>query len=248
MTTFAPPHLHGANGQGIIFAERMETPVRHVRFIIFLHVLGWGLLIYASTQHFNLVQARCSGSGRASSRTPWACVTLLTLTTSPPLTTRRENSCPRASGRCRPVSSSRSGILRSSLPSPSSWDLAYVPWGPSAKFELGLTPLRRPHRHHGVGGFLYLIAILNLIILVGIVRLFVQMRQGTFNDAELEKHLDARGFMMRFFGRFARSVDAPWKMYPVGLLFGLGFDTATEVLSSCSPVRAWPPDCRSGPS
>jgi len=79
------------------------------------------------------------------------------------------------------------------------------------------------------GGFLYVIATLNAIILFGIIRLFVQMRQGRFDDSELEKHLNARGFMMRFFGPLARSVDAPWKMYPIGLLFGLGFDTATEV-------------------
>jgi high-affinity nickel-transport protein len=79
------------------------------------------------------------------------------------------------------------------------------------------------------GGFLYLIAILNLIILWGILRLFIQMRQGRFDDSELEKHLNARGFMMRFFGPLARSVDAPWKMYPIGVLFGLGFDTFTEV-------------------
>jgi high-affinity nickel-transport protein len=79
------------------------------------------------------------------------------------------------------------------------------------------------------GSFLYLIASLNLVILVGIVRLFVQMRQGRFNDAELEKHLNARGFMMRFFGPLARSIDQPWKMYPLGILFGLGFDTATEI-------------------
>jgi high-affinity nickel-transport protein len=79
------------------------------------------------------------------------------------------------------------------------------------------------------GGFLYLIATLNLVVLVGIIRLFVQMRQGRFNDGELEKHLNARGFMMRFFGPLARSIDEPWKMYPLGVLFGLGFDTATEI-------------------
>jgi high-affinity nickel-transport protein len=79
------------------------------------------------------------------------------------------------------------------------------------------------------GGFLYIIATLNAIILWGILRLFVQMRQGRFDDSELEKHLNARGFMMRFFGPLARSVDAPWKMYPIGVLFGLGFDTFTEV-------------------
>ena len=93
-----------------------------------------------------------------------------------------------------------------------------------------------PLHHYGTlvgtvvsGSFLYLIATLNLIILVGIVRLFVEMRQGRFDDSQLEKHLNARGFMMRFFGPLARSIDAPWKMYPLGVLFGLGFDTATEV-------------------
>jgi high-affinity nickel-transport protein len=79
------------------------------------------------------------------------------------------------------------------------------------------------------GSFLYLIATLNLVILVGIVKLFIKMRQGRFDDSELEKHLNARGFMMRFFGPIARSIDKPWKMYPLGFLFGLGFDTATEV-------------------
>ncbi len=79
------------------------------------------------------------------------------------------------------------------------------------------------------GGFLYLIAVLNLIVLLGIVRLFAQMREGLFDDSQLEKHLNSRGFMMRFFGPIARSIDAPWKMYPLGVLFGLGFDTATEV-------------------
>src|SRR5665213_2169965 len=61
---------------------------------------------------------------------------------------------------------------------------------------------------------LYLITTLNLVILVGIVKLFIQMRQGRFDDSELEKHLNARGFMMRFFGPLARSIDEPWKMYP----------------------------------
>lgn len=79
------------------------------------------------------------------------------------------------------------------------------------------------------GAFLYLIAILNLIILVGIVRLFIDMRRGLFDDSQLEKHLNSRGLLMRFFGPIARSIDKPWKMYPLGLLFGLGFDTATEI-------------------
>ena len=79
------------------------------------------------------------------------------------------------------------------------------------------------------GTFLMLIAILNLIILVSIVRVFIKMRQGAYDEAELEKHLDSRGLLMRFFGPIARRIDKSWKMYPLGILFGLGFDTATEI-------------------
>jgi high-affinity nickel-transport protein len=79
------------------------------------------------------------------------------------------------------------------------------------------------------GTFLYLIAILNLVILVGIVKVFLEMRRGRYNDEELEQQLNARGLMTRFFGKLMRSIRSPWQMYPVGVLFGLGFDTATEV-------------------
>ncbi len=79
------------------------------------------------------------------------------------------------------------------------------------------------------GAFLYLIAILNLVILVSIVRVFLEMRRGRYDDEELERQLDSRGLMNRFFGPLARRVDASWKMYPMGILFGLGFDTATEI-------------------
>ena len=79
------------------------------------------------------------------------------------------------------------------------------------------------------GAFLMFIAILNLVVLVSIVKVFVAMRRGLYNEEELEKHLDSRGFLMRFFGPIARRIDSSWKMYPLGILFGLGFDTATEV-------------------
>lgn len=94
------------------------------------------------------------------------------------------------------------------------------------------------------GLFLMLIAILNLIVLVGIFRIFIDMRQGKYSEAELEKHLDSRGLLMRFFGPIARRIDKSWKMYPLGLLFGLGFDTATEigllVLAGSSVVAGLP--------
>jgi high-affinity nickel-transport protein len=78
-------------------------------------------------------------------------------------------------------------------------------------------------------GFLFLIGALNLVILAGIVRVFRTMRNGQYDEAALERQLDNRGFFYRFLGRFGRGVDREWKMYPVGLLFGLGFDTASEV-------------------
>ena len=82
----------------------------------------------------------------------------------------------------------------------------------------------------GVSGvFLYLIGILNLVVLVGIVRVFRQMRRGQFDEDELEAQLNSRGFMNRILGGATKAVTKPWQMYPVGLLFGLGFDTATEV-------------------
>ena len=79
------------------------------------------------------------------------------------------------------------------------------------------------------GSFLYLIAILNIVILVSITKVFFSIRRGHYDDEELELQLNQRGLMNRLFGSLARKIDAPWKMYPIGLLFGLGFDTATEV-------------------
>ena len=66
-------------------------------------------------------------------------------------------------------------------------------------------------------------------MLVGIVRVFLRMRQGELDERELERQLNARGFMNRIYGRATRAVTQPWQMYLVGLLFGLGFDTATEI-------------------
>jgi high-affinity nickel-transport protein len=79
------------------------------------------------------------------------------------------------------------------------------------------------------GVFLYLIAIINIVILVGILRVFTQMRQGVYDEAALEEQLNNRGFLNRFLGRFTRSITKSWQMYPLGVLFGLGFDTATEI-------------------
>jgi high-affinity nickel-transport protein len=77
--------------------------------------------------------------------------------------------------------------------------------------------------------FLYLIALLNIVILAGIVKVFRAMRNGTYDEAELERQLENRGLMYRFFGKWMKSITKEWQMYPVGVVFGMGFDTATEV-------------------
>jgi high-affinity nickel-transport protein len=79
------------------------------------------------------------------------------------------------------------------------------------------------------GAFLFLIGILNLLILMNIVRIFRRMRHGDFDEEELEHQLNSRGLMNRLYGRATRAVRKSWQMYPLGVLFGLGFDTATEV-------------------
>ena len=79
------------------------------------------------------------------------------------------------------------------------------------------------------GVFLYIIGIINLVVLVGIIKVFRRMRRGAFDEAALEAQLNSRGFMNRLLAGATRAVTKPWQMYPVGLLFGLGFDTATEV-------------------
>ncbi len=79
------------------------------------------------------------------------------------------------------------------------------------------------------GTFLILIGLTNLFAVVGIAKVFRQMRAGDFDEAELERQLNSRGFLARLLGRFMRRVSKPWHLYPVGLLMGLGFDTATQV-------------------
>ena len=79
------------------------------------------------------------------------------------------------------------------------------------------------------GSFLYAIAILNTLILVSIVRIFVAMRRGAYDEQELEQQLNSRGLMNRLLGKQMNRIHEPWQMYPLGMLFGLGFDTATEI-------------------
>jgi high-affinity nickel-transport protein len=79
------------------------------------------------------------------------------------------------------------------------------------------------------GAFLYAIGIINLVVLIGIVKVFRRMRRGTYDEQEFEEQLNSRGFMNKILAGATKTVTKPWQMYPIGVLFGLGFDTATEV-------------------
>ncbi len=95
------------------------------------------------------------------------------------------------------------------------------------------------HAFEGTGGiigtlvsgtFLYLIAALNFVVLRGILQAWRQAKAGTYSPEELDELLAKRGLMNRVFkGRYNQFINHSWQMYPVGLLFGLGFDTATQV-------------------
>ncbi len=79
------------------------------------------------------------------------------------------------------------------------------------------------------GVFLVVLGILNLMTLVTIVRIFRNMRRGDFDEAELERRLASRGGINKIFGGLTKIVRKPWNIYPIGVLFGFGFDTATEI-------------------
>jgi len=79
------------------------------------------------------------------------------------------------------------------------------------------------------GVFLWLIGIVNMIVVLGIYRSFNELKRGKLDQAELENLLDKRGFLNRYFRPLFKIVKKPWQIYPIGVLFGLGFDTATEI-------------------
>jgi nickel/cobalt transporter (NiCoT) family protein len=80
------------------------------------------------------------------------------------------------------------------------------------------------------GAFLLAIGVLNLLVLVDVVGIFREMRRGGLDEERLEARLLDRGLMSRgVLKRLGDRIHASWQMYPLGVLFGLGFDTATEV-------------------
>jgi high-affinity nickel-transport protein len=94
------------------------------------------------------------------------------------------------------------------------------------------------------GTFLLALGLVNLVVLVGIVKVFREMRTGRLDEQTLETLLTGRGLLNRILRRATVAVRKPWHMYPVGVLFGFGFDTASEVsllvLASTSAALALP--------
>jgi high-affinity nickel-transport protein len=79
------------------------------------------------------------------------------------------------------------------------------------------------------GSFLWIIGFINAVIVIGIYKIFQTLKQGKLNQQELDNLLENRGFMNRFFRSLYKVINKPWQIFPVGVLFGLGFDTASEV-------------------
>jgi high-affinity nickel-transport protein len=80
------------------------------------------------------------------------------------------------------------------------------------------------------GTFLLLIGALNLLVLLEVLGVFRRMKRGNYDEQDLERALENQGFLARFLlKRVGDRIDTSWKMYPLGVLFGLGFDTATEI-------------------
>jgi len=93
--------------------------------------------------------------------------------------------------------------------------------------------------------FLLAIAAANIIVLISVYRTFQHVKRGgAFVDEDLNLVLAQRGFFGRIFRNLFRLIEHSWQMYPVGFLFGLGFDTATEVgllgISATEATRGLP--------
>ena len=78
--------------------------------------------------------------------------------------------------------------------------------------------------------FLFAIATINFVVLVGVLQVFRRAKRGEgYAEEELNAFLARRGLLSRLFRTLFRMISRSWHMYPLGFLFGLGFDTATEI-------------------
>jgi high-affinity nickel-transport protein len=247
LATAPPVESGGAVGRLRAFRESLSRADRRslvamAGFIVLLHVVGFGLLFgVIAPQHYQLggdhpvftvgvgILAYTFGMRHAFDADHIAAVD----NTTRKLLADRSARGPEGEGDRQPLSVGFWFSLGHST----------IVFGLSLLLALGIKALASPvendsstlHSATGVigasvsGVFLWILGILNLAVLLGILRVFREMRSGRYDEAELEAHLDKRGFMNRFLGGLTKSVRKPWHIYPIGVLFGLGFDTATEV-------------------
>ena len=93
--------------------------------------------------------------------------------------------------------------------------------------------------------FLLMIAMINTFVLWDVFKLFHRVKRGgTYNEQTLDQSLNQRGLIGRFFRPLTRLVSNSWNMFPIGVLFGLGFETASEVgllgISAASAAQGMP--------
>jgi high-affinity nickel-transport protein len=209
--------------------ERVSL-VRTLGFVVFLHVLGWGLLVGVVAPHGYEVGGKVLGVGLG--------LTAYTLGMRHAFDADHIAAIDNVTRK-----------LRADGRSPMSVGFWFSLGHSSVVFvmvlliALGVRALSRGIADDGSslqaatgvwgttisGVFLLLIGLINLAALIGIVHVFRRMRHGHFDEAELERQLDKRGFLNRILGRVTRSVTKPWHMFPTGFLFGLGFDTVSEI-------------------
>lgn len=79
------------------------------------------------------------------------------------------------------------------------------------------------------GGFLIAIAIINLFVLIDLQKMFIQLKKSAFDQEKFEQLLQSRGFLSRVCAPLFAFINKSWHVFPLGFLFGLGFDTATEI-------------------
>lgn len=233
MTVTSPPRSNGPRLARLV--DRLSGPERRsllgmAAFILALHVVGWGLLVWVVAPQEYRVAGQLFGVGLG--------VTAYTLGMRHAFdadhiaaidnTTRKlmtEGQRPLSVGFWFSLGHSSVVFIMVML-------VAFGIRALAGALENDQSALQQTTGLWGTsvsGVFLMLIGLINLAALIGILKVFRRMRSGHYDEAELERQLDKRGFLNRILGRVTRAVTKPWHMYPVGLLFGLGFDTVTEV-------------------
>ena len=79
------------------------------------------------------------------------------------------------------------------------------------------------------GGFLIVLGLINVLIVQDVYKTFKGLKEGRITQAQLDESMNKNSFMNKRFGKLFKIVNEPWQIFPVGILFGLGFDTATQI-------------------